>query len=440
MSTLLRTAPKDATGGILAVSGSSPPDYFANALPYEASELAVDDSGAVDHYHQGLPFTAQSRLAITPNTPTYYGSGGAPFDGGRLCMFDGTPAYVSGGVAYDASGPLSSVGVDPNGVRITSQPADWTDFEGENAVFSVTATSGDASPLSYQWQEYTGTWNNLANGGRVSGATTATLTISNAVLADSGRIFRCEVSNLAPSTRYSGSASMTVLFAGVTITAEPVNWSGDEGQNATFSVTATSGDASALSYQWQEFTTGWADLTDGGQISGATTSGLTVGSAILADDGRQFRCRVTNLAPDTEFTTTVTMSVSPATDPGVTITVNPSNWSGIEGQNATFSVTATSGDASPLSYQWQEFSGTWGNLANGGRISGATTSTLTVSTAILADDGRQFRCSVSNLAPDTEVSTSATMSVSPAVDPNNLDTIAGVNLDTIAGANLTRIP
>lgn len=82
---------------------------------------------------------------------------------------------------------------------------------------------------------------------------------------------------------------------GVRITQQPVRYSGLENSNATFTVVATSGNASTLFYQWQELISGtYQDIVDGGQISGATTATLTVSAIQVTDQGRRFRVRVTN--------------------------------------------------------------------------------------------------------------------------------------------------
>jgi len=49
-----------------------------------------------------------------------------------------------------------------------------------------------------------------------------------------------------------------------------------------------------------------------------------------------------------------------------------------------------------MSYQWQQLSGvTWVNLTDAGRISGATTSTLTITGTVTTDDAI-FRCWMNN--------------------------------------------
>mgnify|MGYP001823674843 CR=1 FL=1 len=109
---------------------------------------------------------------------------------------------------------LGGGSISPDGVRITDHPDNWSGIEGATATFTVVASSGNASPLSYQWQEYiTGTgYQNMSNGGRVSGVTTATLTITPTEIGDSGRMFRCTVSN-SFNTINSKSAVLNITGA-----------------------------------------------------------------------------------------------------------------------------------------------------------------------------------------------------------------------------------
>ena len=86
---------------------------------------------------------------------------------------------------------------------ITSQPADLTVTAGQTATFTVSAT-GD-TPLSYQWKK---DGNILTDGGNISGATAATLTITNAQASDAGN-YTCYVSNGAGDTT-SNAATLTV--------------------------------------------------------------------------------------------------------------------------------------------------------------------------------------------------------------------------------------
>lgn len=116
-------------------------------------------------------------------------------------------AYDTGGLESGYSNQVSIVPL--SGPSITTQPANITRNVGQTATFSVVA-SGD-SPLTYQWQmrtSSTGTW------GNVTGATSASYTTAVLVATDSGKQFRCVVTNSVGSVT-SNAATLTVNVAPV---------------------------------------------------------------------------------------------------------------------------------------------------------------------------------------------------------------------------------
>jgi hypothetical protein len=86
------------------------------------------------------------------------------------------------------------------------------------------------------------------------------------------------------------------------------------------------------------------------------------------------------------------------------ITQAPQDVTVWQHQTAVFSVTAT---GTGITYQWQK---------NGVNIPGATSSTLTITDPVLADDGSQFRVVLTNEAGSV-TSTTATLTVLPALAP-----------------------
>lgn len=213
MSQLLQVP---ARNGLNVFVGATPPPLFHGGLPYEnATDIAVDLTGPVAYHHQGLPFTAEGRLAVTEDPPTEQGPGAMPLASGRLCMQNAVPAeYIPGGVGVTVGGQIAAAGLAPYlGVTITDQPDDVMVVEPAQAQFSITASSGDASPINYQWQEFTGSWNNITDGGAYSGATTNTLTINPTSLALSGNRYRCVCSNAQPGTVTSNAADLIVTSA-----------------------------------------------------------------------------------------------------------------------------------------------------------------------------------------------------------------------------------
>jgi hypothetical protein len=155
------------------------------------------------------------------------------------------------------------------------------------------------------------------------------------------------------------------------ITVQPVPVTKVYGQTATFSVTADG--LSTLSYKWQK---------DGADISnpnayGVTTSTLTLSNVTTAMMGN-YTVTVTDLAgPLTSDQASLTVL-----DPGVISITPPLGQTKTEGQTATITVVAAG--SSGLTYAWQT-NGT--PLSNGGRISGATSATLTVTNLTTADTG-----------------------------------------------------
>ena len=96
---------------------------------------------------------------------------------------------------------------------ITSGPDDWSGAEFDTATFTITATSGDGTSLTYQWQaNQNGQWVNLNNGGNILGATSPTLTITSFTQAQEGIEVRCAVTN-ASTTTYSNPASGNLTSA-----------------------------------------------------------------------------------------------------------------------------------------------------------------------------------------------------------------------------------
>jgi hypothetical protein len=95
-------------------------------------------------------------------------------------------------------------------------------------------------------------------------------------------------------------------------------------------------------------------------------------------------------------------------DRAITISAQPQNLSVVDGEAATFSVTATATGTGDLAYQWQlstNDGSTWTNL------SAATSATLAFETVALADDGNQYRVIVSTAGAANATSTAATLTV-----------------------------
>jgi hypothetical protein len=192
------------------------------------------------------------------------------------------------------------------------------------------------------------------------------------------------------------------------ITQQPAPATVNEGQPATFNVTASG--TSPLAYQWRK---------NGTVISGATSASYTTPPATAGDNGAAFSVAVSNGVGSVTSGNAILTVLNAATAPS--ITSQPTNATVNAGASATFSVVA-SGTA-PLSYQWRK---------NSVAISGATSANYTTPATTTADSGSTFSVVVSNAAGST-TSNNATLTVTPVIggtfnesEPNN--TLATANL------------
>lgn len=101
---------------------------------------------------------------------------------------------------------------------ITKHPQGLTVSEGGTATFAVTA-SGSA-PLSYQWQR---------DGSNISGATSASYTLSSTTASDDGVTFGCKVTNAAGSAT-SNDATLRVVEQGSGKNTTPVVDAGSDAE------------------------------------------------------------------------------------------------------------------------------------------------------------------------------------------------------------------
>ncbi|QBZ97669.1 Ig-like domain-containing protein [Flavobacterium sangjuense] len=316
-----------------------------------------------------------------------------------LALSDAAANYyclVSGTSPCSAIASANSILNINQSASITTQPqVSQTVCEGNSVSISVAATGGN---LVYQW--YKGA-TLLSNGGNITGATSATLTINSVALADAASNYNCHVTNGCSSGIISDDAAIIVNEA-VVITSQPIlTQTVCEGSPATFSVTAT---GTGLSYQWYK---GATALTDGGAISGATSATLTINPIATGDAATNYRCVVSGASPCTAVTSNnvalvVNQLPAIASQPAASQTL-------CSGSSVSFSVSAT---GTGLTYQWYNGATL---LSNGGSISGATTATLTINPISASDASSNYHCVVSGSCSPSATSNNAILIVNQVV-------------------------
>ncbi|HTV39256.1 MAG TPA: immunoglobulin domain-containing protein [Candidatus Sulfotelmatobacter sp.] len=235
--------------------------------------------------------------------------------------------------------------------QITSQPQSLTNNAGTTAQFTVGAYS--PAGLTYQWFKKSSP---LSNGGNISGATSATLSVTSVSNSDEATYY-VQVSNFAGMVT-SSNVTLTVIDPPIITSISPVNATNNATTTAQFTVSATG--TLPFAYQWTKVTaTSTNVLSDAGNISGSTSNVLTI-SNVLAADQAEYVVTVSNSAG-----TDTTNALLFVNDP--VIVVQPVSVTNSLGGSATFSVTAAG--TQPLSYQW---------LQDGVGLPGATGSTLTL--------------------------------------------------------------
>lgn len=173
----------------------------------------------------------------------------------------------------------NSAGVITNSMTLTvstgtvapsiTGPTDQTVVQTSNATFNA-SISGLPIP-TLQWR---------VNGANITGATSSSLTVSNASYSENGFVYSLVASNTAGIV--TNSATLYVLVP-PGISQQPTNLSVAAGSPATLSVGASG--VPTVNYQWKR---------NGTPLANATNSSYTIASASGADNGDVFSVTITN--------------------------------------------------------------------------------------------------------------------------------------------------
>jgi uncharacterized delta-60 repeat protein len=268
--------------GTLDNSFSVSSGYLNNAV----YSIAVQPDGKVLAYGQfntSPPVRVARFLANGTPDPTFTTTGPNTTSYYPLALDAAGRIWVGGSFTTFAGATANRIAVlegDVPTLAWNSQPIARFVAAGETIAFSAAARA--TSPVTYQWYKNGGA---LSDGGRISGATTDSLSITGATVSDEGN-FTVKATSVAAGTIESAPAELTFLAAPEILTA-PTGGTFEAGVSRTFTVSARG--AGTLSYQWFRGTSS-SPIAD---IVGATSAAYTLAAPAVSDTA-YYGVRVTN--------------------------------------------------------------------------------------------------------------------------------------------------
>jgi sugar lactone lactonase YvrE len=414
-------------------------DYTTNVVTLTAARTWTSGAGVTVKGAEdigALPYSYAVPIVLTNTTPITLAAGpvnltasvGNP-DAVRMVEFlvDGLPvgidytspysvAWTADGAPHDVEARAYNAWASQTltkrkfntGPIFTSHPASQQVSTGTTVILSAAASAPNAP--TFQWQK---NGVNVANGGKFSGATTNTLTITSVTTAEAGTYTLVATNSVATDT--SDNAVLLVDAVPPSFTTQPPpTQTVLAGATATFTVVASGTPTPTL--QWKK---NGIDLSNGGNVSGATSATLTL-TSVGASDAATYTVVADNTInpPATSNNAVLVVTGFPPT-----ISVPPASQTVGLGATASFSVTA-SGTA-PLAYQW---------LKGGVDILLATGSSYSIASAQAGDAG-SYSVRVTN-AFGSVTSAAATLVVD-ALPPAPAITIQPVATPVVSGRNVS---
>ena len=258
------------------------------------------------------------------------GCGACPIDD---CNGNGQPdeCDISRGFSADCNADGApddcSVATGPTGVLLCP---------GETATFHASATN---PAFGYQWLR---NGEPLSDGGRIVGATTPQLVITDVVPDDDNDLYSCEIRDGCRLDETAPAVLDVIILVDITKQPSPAR---DVCAGTTVTLTVEhAGGTVAPGYQWYA---GGEPLVNNAKYSGVRTAGLSIHDVGFSDAGVEYTCLVYN---ECESVLSEPGSIRVVTPQ---ITQQPMDGCGELGETVTLSVSATS-PLEPVYYQWRK--------------------------------------------------------------------------------------
>jgi hypothetical protein len=245
-----------ATSSDVALTVNTPPAIAAAGQPSSATpcpgaiaSFTVAATGTAPLSYQWYKGTTALTNGSTGTGSTIAGATSATLNIAVVSASDNAANYN-----VKVTNSCSSTGVLSNQVALTTNTAPGVSIAASTAVClgniaTITATVTGTAPFTYQWRKGTTNLTDGAtgNGSTISGATSGTLTITNAVATDAASNYNVVVSNTCPAQATSGNGSLVITPTGTwlggtsTAWSNTANWSCGTVPTSTIDVTIPAG-------------------------------------------------------------------------------------------------------------------------------------------------------------------------------------------------------
>lgn len=229
-------------------------------------------------------------------------------------------------------------------------------------------------------------------------------------------------------TEFYSDVSTLTVYRAIYITSSPSASTAFINQTGSFAIAAVATSTAPITYQWQSSTNTsgpWTNVTNTSPYSGATTNLLIINPITSNLNNIYYRCVVD---------TTNTLSTASSSAAKLTVRrdiisaiTSLNDYSINEYESASWEVQATSASLGALSYQWQKstnYSPTNPVAATWTDISGQTSSSYTIASALTPEDDGYYRCKLTSTGNEIAYTNAASLDISP------LDIVISQNIPT----------